>query len=416
MTLVTEKLSQGLPVPSYFEGSTLGLYFRHIMGSTKQFIILGAGIGGLSLAIAMQRKGFQVTVCEAAPTFKPLGAGLGLAANAVKAYAEIGIEKEVVGAGKKIKLAFGKDQRGRVITQTDIEAMTALFGVLNSFTIHRSDLHHILSGLLAPGTIQFGKSAIDFNQHPSGVSVSFADGTTHESNYLIAADGIHSIVRHKLLPESKPRYSGYTCWRAVTDDLPPGMNMDETCESWGTGRRFGVVPLTNNRVYWFATLNAKANDARMRDARISEVKSFFKDFHFPIPEILTRTMDHQLIWGDIIDLKPIRQFAFGRVVLIGDAAHATTPNLGQGACLAIEDAATLANSLTRYEGEEAFRKFETHRIKRTTGIVNQSWTVGRVAQLENPILIALRNAAVRKVPQKTIQNQLKALYNVSFNP
>lgn len=386
------------------------------MDSTKNFAILGGGIGGLSLAIAMQRKGLRVVVFEAAPEFKPVGAGLGLAANAVKAYADIGIDKEVVGAGKKLKRAFCKDHDGRTISETDIEELTRVFGVQNSFTIHRADLHRILSGLLLPGTIQFGKSAVDFNQHTTGVSVSFSDGTTQEADYLIAADGMHSIVRNKLVPETRPRYSGYTCWRAVIDDLPPGINMEEMCETWGQGRRFGIVPLANNRIYWFATLNAKANDPRMRDARVEDILNFFNRFHFPIPEILVRTKDQQLIWGDIIDLKPIRQFAFGRIVLIGDAAHATTPNLGQGACMAIEDAAALTNSLSKYEPEEAFRRFEIHRIKRTTGLVNQSWGIGRIAQLENPILIALRNALFRRIPQKIIQNQLKALYDVSFQP
>ncbi len=404
------------PLRRNFEINSIGLYFGQIMNSGKNFAILGGGIGGLSLAIAMQRKGMRVTVFEAAPYFRPLGAGLGLGANAVKAYADIGIDKTVVGAGKKLKYAFGKDHLGQVISQTDIEELTRLFGIQNSFTIHRADLHHILAGLLLPGTIQFGKSAVDFNQQITGVSIVFSDGSAQQADYLIAADGIHSIVRHKLLPNSKPRYAGYTCWRAVIDDLPPGMNMEEMCETWGPGRRFGVVPLTDNRVYWFATLNAKPDDPRMREARIEDIQNIFKNFHFPIPDILARTTNKQLIWGEIIDLKPICQFAFGKVVLIGDAAHASTPNLGQGACMAIEDAATLANSLAKYEPEEAFRRFEIHRIKRTTGLVNQSWGLGKIAQLENPILIAIRNAVFRRIPQKTIQHQLKELYNVSFNP
>ena len=386
------------------------------MVSSRHFAILGGGIGGLSLAVAMQRKGLHAIVYEAAPAFKPLGAGLGLAANAVKAYEDIGIDQEVVGAGKKLKHAFGKEQNGKVISQTNIEELTSLFGVQNSFTIHRADLHNILAGLLKPDTLQFGKAATAFTQNDAGISITFADGTIAEADYLIAADGIHSVVRRKLLPQASPRYSGYTCWRAVIDVLPEGMNMEEMSETWGKGRRFGVVPLTNNRIYWFATLNAKANDPAMCDAGVKDLARFFNKFHFPIPQILELTKDDQLIWGDIIDLKPIKHFAFGRVVLIGDAAHATTPNLGQGACMAIEDAATLANCLARYQPEEAFKKFEANRIKRTTGIVNQSWTLGKVTQIENPVLIALRNAAFQSLPQSFIQKQLHALYDVSFQP
>jgi 2-polyprenyl-6-methoxyphenol hydroxylase-like FAD-dependent oxidoreductase len=339
-----------------------------------------------------------------------------LAGNAVKAFADIGIEKDVVAAGKKLQCASLKEADGTVITQTDIEEMTRLFGVLNSFTIHRADLHDILFSQVAPGTVQLGKSAVDFSQHEGGVTILFGDNTSVQADYLIAADGIHSIVRTKLLPESRPRYSGYTCWRGVTNGFPAGMDMNETSETWGPGRRFGVAPLTKDRVYWFATLNTSAQNPRMRAASLETLKEVYRDFHFPVLQLLSITREDQLIWGDIIDLKPIKKFAFGRVLLIGDAAHATTPNLGQGACMAIEDAAALSNALTTYEPEEAFRKFEAHRIQRTTSIVNQSWRFGRVAQLDNRLLMALRNGVFRMVPASTLRNQLKELYDVSFNP
>lgn len=380
----------------------------------KKFAIVGGGIGGLTLAIAMQRKGLEVTVFESAPQFKPLGAGIALAANAMKAFEDIGISREIIQAGRKIKRMYGKDDRGRVISFTDAAQLTEQYGVVNNFTIHRADLHDVLAKLLKPDTMSFGKACVGFEQTEIGVSIDFSDGSTASADYLIACDGIHSSIRKKLLPKSLPRYAGYTCWRAVVDDLPDGFNPDETTETWGPGRRFGIVPLSNNRVYWFATLNAKANDNKSKKFTTKDLSQVFKNFHFPIPEILDRTKNEQLIWSDIIDLKPISRFAFRRVLLLGDAAHATTPNMGQGACMAIEDAATLANGLIKYPTEEAFQKFETHRIKRTTHIVNQSWSFGKIAQLENPLLISLRNGLFRKIPQSTIDKQLKALYEVSF--
>ncbi len=381
----------------------------------KKFAIIGGGIGGLTLAIAMQRKGMNVKVYESAPRFKPLGAGIALAANAMKAFVEIGIVEEIVRAGKKIKGMFIKDVSGKIITFTDAEQLTKQFGVINNFTIHRADLHEVLSCLLQPATIEFGKMCVDVNQNAGGVTIHFSNGNTAEADYLIACDGIHSPIRKKLLPGSLPRYAGYTCWRAIVDNVPEGFNSDETTESWGSGRRFGVVPLSNNRVYWFATLNAKASDPKMRDATTKDLLEYFGDFHFPVPDLLERTNQEQLIWSDIIDIKPIKQFAFGRIVLMGDAAHATTPNMGQGACMAIEDAATLANGLIKYSPEEAFKKFEVHRIKRTTNIVRQSWSIGKIAQLENPILSSLRNGAFRKMPKRVIDKQAESLYNVSFS-
>lgn len=384
------------------------------MDQNATYAIIGGGIGGLTLAIALQRKEMNVSVYESAPQFKPLGAGLALAANGMKALEDIGIAEEVIPAGKKINKMYGKDQRGRIISYTDAEALTRKFNIVNNFTIHRADLHNVLHGLLRTGTVKAGKTCTDFTQSDSGVEIIFSDGSSSKADFLIACDGIHSPIRKKLLPDTLPRYAGYTCWRAVVDDLPEGFNEDETSESWGPGKRFGVVPISKRRVYWFATLNAKANDPVMKNYTVKDLLLEFKDFHFPIPQILERTRNEQLIWGDIIDLKPITKFAFGRVLLIGDAAHATTPNLGQGACMAIEDAATLANGLVKYPGVEAFQKFQSHRISRTTGIVNQSWNIGRMAQLENPVLMFLRNTLLRRVPQSVIDKELNKLYHVSF--
>ncbi len=386
------------------------------MTTHASFAILGGGIGGLTTAIALQRRGFPVTLYEAAPQIRAVGAGLALAGNAMRAYEEIGIAAEVIAVGTRLQVARGKTQRGALISETSTEDLRQRFGVVNNFTVHRADLHEALLGMLTPGTVHLGKAAVSVQQNEQGVSIQFADGTTATTDFLVAADGIHSVVRRQLLPETSPRYSGYTCWRGVVDDLPPNIDLNEMTETWGKGRRFGVVPIGKNRIYWFATLNAAQNDPRMRDARVSDLQEYFRDFHFPIPQLLERTRDDQVIWGDIIDIKPISRFAFDRILLIGDAAHATTPNLGQGACMAVEDAATLMNAVMQYEPLEAFRKFEAHRIGRTTGIVNQSFTFGNLAQLENPVLMWMRNTALRMVPKSTVANQLKGLFDVSFKP
>jgi 2-polyprenyl-6-methoxyphenol hydroxylase-like FAD-dependent oxidoreductase len=379
----------------------------------KKFAIIGGGIGGLTLAIAMQKKGLGVKIYESASRFRPLGAGIALAANAIKAFADIGIADDIISAGKKIKKMYGKDSKGDVLSFTDAEYLTEKYGVVNNFTIHRADLHDVLTRLIQPGTIEFGKTCSDFEQNKD-VTIQFSDGTKTQADYLIACDGIHSVIRKKLLPQSLPRYAGYTCWRAVIDDMPGGFNSEETSESWGSGRRFGVVPINKDRVYWFATLNAKPNDPAMKAYTNKDLSACFKDFHFPIPELLAKTKDEQLIWGDIIDIRPIGQFAFGKVLLLGDAAHATTPNMGQGACMAIEDAATLANGLVKYEPEEAFQKFQTHRIARTTKIVNQSWQFGKLAQIENPILRTVRNSIFKMTPKRVIEKELQKLFEVSF--
>ena len=385
------------------------------MGRSKRFAIVGAGIGGLSLAIAMQKKGFNVTVFENAQILKPIGAGLVLAGNAVKAFVEIGISEEVLRAGSILKKLSIKDPDGRILTETDSEKISARFHVVDSFTIHRADLHQVLLRHLNDGTVQLGKYAVDFIQTPSDVKITFQDGSSTVADYVIACDGVHSLFRKKLVPQSKPRYAGYTCWRAVINNIPPGLDINETSETWGPGSRFGIAPLSNGRLYWFACLNAKENNPVMRSYKIQELLFHFGHFHPPIREIIRHTKDEQLIWNDIIDIKPLKQFAFGNIVLMGDAAHATTPNLGQGACMAIEDAAILANAIAKYPTvEDAFIAFEKKRIQRTTSIVKNSWQLGRVAQLENRWLIKARNALLRLTPSSVAEKQIKSLQEISF--
>lgn len=383
--------------------------------TNKQFAIVGGGIGGLTLGIALQRKGFNVTIFESAPTLKPLGAGITLAGNAVKALIQIGIADAVLQAGKILQAITIKDHKGNVLTQTNAEVLSRKFGVINSFSIHRGDLQNILLSQLKPGSLFTGKKLLNFCQKQDGVTLYFEDGTYAGADYVIACDGIHSIVRKRLLPFSETRYSGYTCWRAVIDDIPPTLDFTETSETWGKGSRFGIVPLTNNKLYWFACINARQNDSILRSYKIPDLLNYFGNFHSPIAEILKKTKNEQLIWGDIIDLKPIKQFAFGNIVLAGDAAHATTPNMGQGACMAIEDAAVLTNCLEEYTTvEEAFSQFERKRIARTTKIVNDSWTIGKVAQLENSFLTGIRNKAIQLTPPVISEKQVRFLMDVSL--
>lgn len=376
---------------------------------------MGGGIGGLCTAIALQKKGFIVKVYESAPKLKPLGAGLGLAANAVKALTDIGIGTELMQAGAVLSSFEIMAESGQLITKTNSLEVSKKFGIDN-FTIHRADLHQILLSYLQPQTLELNKACKDFEQTAEGVRIFFKDGSEEKADYLIAADGIHSVVRQKLLPGSTPRYAGYTCWRAVINHVPVNFHKQKATETWGSKGRFGIVPLLNNRIYWFACKNASYQDTRFANFNTKDLLNNFRSYHQPIPQILEMTKDEQLIWNDIIDIKPIKQFAFGKVLLSGDAAHATTPNMGQGACQAIEDAIVLANCMSVYASdiEKAFQVFEKKRISRTTRIVNTSWQVGKMAQVENKWLLSVRNSLLRLIPPSLNEKQLQFLYNVDF--
>ncbi|CAN5327126.1 FAD-dependent monooxygenase [soil metagenome] len=388
------------PVPADHNGGYL----------KTSFSIIGGGIAGLTTAIALQNIGINAYVFEAAPEFKPLGAGLVLAANAMRAYHHLGIFDELVSVGNQIKQATIYDQEGKIINRINTDNLK---NELANLAIHRAELHKVLLSKLKNEYIINGKRSIDYTTNDYRYRVVFEDGFTLDTKYLIVAEGVHSSIREKLLPKAEVRYSGYTCWRGTADNTT--LKIEETTETWGTKGRFGMVPLGNNKIYWYATKNADPNDQKMKSFGPNELLENFKGYHQPIERVIQSTPLSQIIWNDIIDLKPIKNYAFGNLVLIGDAAHATTPNMGQGACQAIEDAVILANCLKKNSiVKEAFSDFQKRRLKRTHEIVNQSWRLGKIAQLENPLASSLRNLVFRSIPQGIYRKQVESIYNVSF--
>ena len=388
----------------------------------KNFTIIGGGIAGLTTAIALNKIGIEATVFEAAPALHPIGAGLALAGNAMQAYQHLALADAVKNAGYVLPTFAILDQKGKVITEADTAGVNRKYNTF-SVAIHRAALHEVLLSQIKPDRLILNKRATGFERKDNALVVQFQDGTTHPTDYLIVADGIHSQIRQQLLPGAQTRYAGYTCWRAVIDNTD--LSMEGSTESWGPGRRFGIVPLADNKIYWFACTNASPQDTRrvaaqriaaqMKNFTVNDLYRHFQDFHDPIPSILLQTKDEELIWNDIIDLNPIDSYAFDNIVLVGDAAHATTPNMGQGACQAIEDAVILAGEIKKNRDiPAAFKSFEKRRMKRTHFIVNNSWSLGKIAQLENKFLCTLRNFAFRTLPASLNEHQVKKLYEVDF--
>jgi 2-polyprenyl-6-methoxyphenol hydroxylase-like FAD-dependent oxidoreductase len=192
----------------------------------------------------------------------------------------------------------------------------------------------------------------------------------------------------------------------VRPDLAPS-------ETWGLGRRFGVVPMTDGRVYWFATQNAKEGEQDESGQTKAHLRKLFDSWHEPVESILEATEESAILRNDIYDRDPIPQWSKDRVTLLGDAAHPTTPNLGQGGCQAIEDGVVLAVCLATIDNvKAALRKYETRRAPRVREIVLASRRVGTLAQLENPIFGFLRNLAIRATPRSISSRQLDSV--VSF--
>ncbi len=379
----------------------------------SSFAILGGGIAGLSMAIALGKYGYPSTIFEADSSIRTAGAGLAVAANAMKAFNSLGIYNEILDNGKEIARLDILDESGKLLTTTDATKLRARFGISN-FSIHRHNLHNILlKHASKTAAIITGKNCTSVTQNINGVTINFKDGSCYTFDYLIDAGGIHSAVRKQLLPFSKPRYAGYTCRRAVIQ--ADWFHGDIASETWGRKGRFGIVPLADGKIYWYACINAKEKDETIRNLDAEKLSEHFQGYHHPIEYIISMTPNSAMIHNDISDLAPIKNYAFGNIVLIGDAAHATTPNMGQGACQAIEDSIVLADEIHRCDSPSvAFKEYESRRLNRTHWIVQQSRTIGRVAQIQNSIAIKLRNNLLSLMPQKINESRLERLYKVDF--
>ncbi len=364
-------------------------------------IIIGAGIGGLTTALALKHQGIAYEVFEEAPALKALGAGLGIGENAVKVLEMLGLGKELPWSAQALKGMRILTPAGKLLSESSRVG----------YTIHRADLHTLLLRHLDTSLVHLGKRCVRVEDMGECVTAHFEDGSLSTADFLIAADGIKSRIRRDLVPASAPRYAGYTCFRSVTDAPRECGDLEWASETWGPKGRFGIVPLRNRRIYWYACVNAAEDDARVREWKTAELKEVFGKYHAPIPAILSATKDETVIWGNIADVAPLPRHVYGRIVLLGDAGHATTPNLGQGACQAMEGAVVLAKHLSEEKDPAlALQHYEKDRLERTRKVVTLSRRIGWAAQWSHPVPVALRNLLMRMTPDFMVRAQTSFLF------
>lgn len=376
-------------------------------------IIIGAGIGGLTTAIALQRQGIEFEIYEAAPELKPVGAGIVMASNAMQVFQQLCIEKKIAEAGLELHKAFGVDEKFKLISGLDVKGKVAPRYGIGSFAIHRGRLQQVLLSEINDAKVYLNKRLERVEQTNSKVTVVFQDGTSAEADIVIGADGIKSAVRKSIFGDLPLRYSGQTCWRGMAKFTLPDDKKGNSYEMWGPqkGLRFGFVPTGDNEVYFFTTYftQAAGHDS-------GSVKQTLLNLYAPFGElprqIMEATPEENIIRSDIHDLKPIAQWWKDRVVLLGDAAHATTPNLGQGGCQAVEDALVIAKCLKENSNHEsAFAQYQFKRFVKANYVVNTSWQFGKITNLGNPLSRWLRNSAMRMIPEsmtiKTLDKILK---------
>lgn len=361
-------------------------------------LVVGAGIGGLSTAIALRRIGWSVTVCERAPVLQEIGAGISLWANALSALDHLGVGDAVRSVAQRCEAGEFRRADGRKLLSVayrDFEDRSKLPATV--WMLHREALVRTLAQSIGSSQLHFGRTLVGFTESPSGVTAAFADGSTEQCDLLVGADGIRSAVRRCLFGDEPVRYAGYTCWRGVAS-VPPDIHDPRTLiEVWGAGRRFGVTPLPGGRVYWFA-VSDEAQGGIDRDSHAALLERF-GSWASPVPELIRSTPSGSILRHDIFDRPPRPVWHRGRVVLVGDAAHPMTPNLGQGGCMAIEDAVVLAASLSRAgDVPRALDAFVGKRRDRTAMITRRSRTIGLLAQGSSFATRLSRDSLTRLTP------------------
>ncbi|HIW34925.1 MAG TPA: FAD-dependent monooxygenase [Candidatus Paenibacillus intestinavium] len=373
---------------------------------SKPIIIIGGGIAGLCAGIALQKLGLEVIIFERNPEPTVVGAGIIIAPNALQALGPFGVAEKIMDEGYESNGFHMLTDQGKLITK-----MLVPNGFQSMYAIHRSELHRHLLEALEPGTVKWGNKCDKFEQGNGCVKVHFHDHSTLEGALLIAADGIRSPIRKSIYPENRYRYAGYTCWRGIAETDQTSGIPRTFIETWGAQGRFGIVNFPNRQVYWYALVNAEANDPILAAYSPQDLYERFRNYHEPIPSILESTPTNRMIHRDVVDIEPMEQCYADRIAFIGDAAHAITPNMGQGACQAIEDAVVLAECIaSESDHREAFRRYDQRRKRRIVNISKQSWTFGKVAQLEAPILRAVRNSLIKLVPDSLMKRQAEQLY------
>lgn len=376
------------------------------MKTKPKILIVGAGIGGLATAIALQQAGFEAEIYENAPALRGIGAGISLWSNATAVLEKLGLLDEAVSKSAVFHAVKILNERGELLLQTNIGNYPT-----PAICIHRADLIDLLQRKCAPGTIHLGKTFSHFEQNETSVTAFFADGTSATADVLIGADGIRSRVRAQIKGEAKLIYRGYAIWRGIVEFDAVGLDADSPSESFGAGKRFGLVPIGKNRFYWYATNNQPENSILEPEKRKTLLLDFFHVWHAPIPQVIAATDAEDILHNDCYDRSPERGWSSGRVCLIGDAAHPTTPNLGQGGCMALEDAIVLTKCLQDSSTpNEAFQKFEVQRFARTKFITERSLMLGRVGQWQNPLAVFLRNTLTRFTPEKSLQKSFEPIY------
>jgi 2-polyprenyl-6-methoxyphenol hydroxylase-like FAD-dependent oxidoreductase len=374
-----------------------------------EIAIIGGGIAGLTAALALKKAGIQSTVYEQADQLNEVGAGIWLQPNALKVLNYLGLKEPI------LQNAIQLDRVD--ITNHQLKPFQSGDRVVQDnegnkiVSIHRAKLQKILVEALPDNSLKLGHELKSLTQKTSKVELEF-EHTSVSADYVLAADGIHSKIRKQLFPQSALRHSGQTCWRGVAEITLPNQLQKVGREAWGNDVRFGFSQVSNESVYWFAVAKAKPFEEDDDKSSLKDcLNKKFKDFHPIVNQIINSTDEQKIIRGDLMDLRRINQWHDHNICLIGDAAHATTPNMGQGAGQGIEDAYVIAKLFSKGGlSEKIFADFERLRREKVDYVVNNSWRFGKLAH--SYFGRTIMKTIMKITPESVLNKQLEKLYSL----
>ncbi|NKX55274.1 FAD-dependent monooxygenase [Arthrobacter mobilis] len=380
--------------------------------SGRSAIIVGAGIGGLATALALQNTGWKVHIIERSGSTAGPGTGLSLLPNGTAALERLGVLREFERVSVPVH-GGTLDLDGRPIMAWDQEEVSSRYG-RPIRTVHRADLMSLLAGALAVNTVHRGLPVVRFEPGAPTSTVTLENGGQQSAELVVGADGLHSVVRKGLIGGPAPRSSGITAFRAICPSPDQGAGNLPWGETWGPGAVFGITPLSGNRIYWYGTIS----NEEFRTSSLPTLKAMaldrFGHWNQGIAQVIRQTPEEAVMAHELFDRKPEPVWSGRSATLVGDAAHPMLPFLGQGACQALEDAVALADALAAHGSvREGLLAYDAERVPRTSRIVNRSRTMGRLAQLERPGLRKMRDTVLRLIPRQLRLKQLDSVLGPS---
>jgi 2-polyprenyl-6-methoxyphenol hydroxylase-like FAD-dependent oxidoreductase len=387
----------------------------------KGIAIIGGGIGGVATAVALEQAGIHATVYERAPELREVGAGVILWPNATRVLRELGVLGRVVARSGSsdnflVRSSSGKTLMDLALGDFEVPALCTrradlLAALVASLPPDRIRLGHELTHLeLIPGDQSDSKVRLRFAMSAPSRGEAQAIEQCIEHDAVIGADGLRSRVRAELFGLSEPTYRGYTVWRGIANYN--GSALRGSSETWGSGKRFGIWNTGQDRFTWYAAVNVSKNHADAPAGRKQELLDAFAGWHDPIPALIRATDESAIFKNGAFDRAPLRRWTRGPITLLGDAAHPCTPNLGQGCCMALEDALVLAKCISGAPSiASAFERYESLRRPRTTHLQRRSRMMGQIGQWDNRLLVAGRKTITSLLPAMLFEYNLRKVYS-----